>query len=429
MWKKTLRPFAFVLACLSVSAGSAFAQDEYFGIVTAIYGQQHRANVDDLGTGSIRLDFEWFQIEPQQNQWNWTNTDAWIADAAARNLTVYVSLAYTPQWAGPAWTGDCVDGHCMPYNLSDWYDFVWHVIDRYKWYHPKIVFGVWNEPNLQFLHDNNSATKFRDLFIYADMARNAAYPDAALGGPETSHHAMNDNYFQHAMDWMDDYWKPQDVVTVHWYPDGPYFPTYMDNVRSRAGSHKIWLTETGADGCNDTTQAQRYNYMLTEFVNRGRSWWNKVFMYVLQDGVNCGWGILRADWSKRPAFADYKSFVETWGYLGSAIMNPGDVLNPGQSSLSKDGRFRLTYQTDGNLVFYRWDGVPLWASWTNGTSAGHAIMQADGNFVVYDAGSTPVWYSATSGNPGAYLITQSDGNVVVYSPTGPPLWWSGPGGY
>jgi len=110
---------------------------------------------------------------------------------------------------------------------------------------------------------------------------------------------------------------------------------------------------------------------------------------------------------------------------GADSLRPGEALFANQSRISGDGRFTFVYQGDGNLVLYRWDGVPIWASNTGGTSPGQAIMQLDGNFVVYDAGGTDVYRSNTAGNPNAYLIVQNDGNVVIYSPGGPLLWSTG----
>jgi len=67
-------------------------------------------------------------------------------------------------------------------------------------------------------------------------------------------------------------------------------------------------------------------------------------------------------------------------------MRPGEVLNPGQSIVSANGRFRFIYQDDGNLVLYR-DGAALWASLTDGRGVGVCIMQADGNLVLYTRGA------------------------------------------
>ena len=104
------------------------------------------------------------------------------------------------------------------------------------------------------------------------------------------------------------------------------------------------------------------------------------------------------------------------------LMLPGDMLRPGDSVRSYNGRFELVYQGDGNLVLYE-NGAAQWASGTHGRSAGFVIMQHDGNFVIYDANDVPIWTSqGTFGHDGAWLIVQDDGNVVIYSSDGVPLW-------
>src|SRR5439155_5305822 len=97
---------------------------------------------------------------------------------------------------------------------------------------------------------------------------------------------------------------------------------------------------------------------------------------------------------------------------------PNWVLNPDQSIYSADGRYRLTYQLDGNLVLYQqWDGQSPWASNTVGTSLGQVIMRDDGDLVISDANGTVVWDSGTAG-AGNYLLVQTDGNLIVASYVG-----------
>ena len=101
----------------------------------------------------------------------------------------------------------------------------------------------------------------------------------------------------------------------------------------------------------------------------------------------------------------------------------GARLLPGQAITSANGRFRLLFQTDGNLVLY--DDVERSAPWstnTAGTSAGHVIMQTDGNLVVYDAQGRDHWSTGTPGHSSAYLVVQPDGNLVVYRPDGETPW-------
>jgi hypothetical protein len=104
-------------------------------------------------------------------------------------------------------------------------------------------------------------------------------------------------------------------------------------------------------------------------------------------------------------------------------MQPGEILNPGQSVTSANGQYTFVYQGDGNLVLYRnGDGKPLWASNTAGTQPGVCIMQGDGNLVVYDTDVKPMWASNTWQHAGSRLIMQDDGNAVIYRPDNTPVW-------
>jgi hypothetical protein len=114
------------------------------------------------------------------------------------------------------------------------------------------------------------------------------------------------------------------------------------------------------------------------------------------------------------------------------VLAAGARMTPGQSLSSLDGRFRLLYQGDGNLVLYD-DALqsPVWWSGTNGRSAGLVGMQGDGNLVIYDAAVTPLWMTGTAANASARLVLQSDGNLVVYTADGRPVWdrFSNPTGF
>ena len=107
-----------------------------------------------------------------------------------------------------------------------------------------------------------------------------------------------------------------------------------------------------------------------------------------------------------------------------SIMTGGTQLTPGQQIWSPDGRYRLIFQTDGNLVIYRNDGAAVWWTGTVGISPYSARMQTDGNFVVYDTALNAPWHTYTWGNPGAYLSLQNNGSIVLYSAAGARLWGS-----
>jgi len=112
------------------------------------------------------------------------------------------------------------------------------------------------------------------------------------------------------------------------------------------------------------------------------------------------------------------SSIEQFSLLTTdLVIKPGESLVQGQ--IYQSGANHLIFQTDGNVVLYNANSVPLWHSGTGGSGATQAIMQQDGNFVVY-AGSTPVWHTQTGGNPDAYLRIQANGTVSVA--VDKPVW-------
>src|SRR5262245_59912802 len=51
------------------------------------------------GVEHVRMDFNWFQFEPQQGQFDWSAIDSSVNGARAQGLNVFATVAYTPQWA------------------------------------------------------------------------------------------------------------------------------------------------------------------------------------------------------------------------------------------------------------------------------------------------------------------------------------------
>lgn len=97
-------------------------------------------------------------------------------------------------------------------------------------------------------------------------------------------------------------------------------------------------------------------------------------------------------------------------------------LASGASETSKNGRYRLVMQVDGNLVIYD-RGQAIWHTRSSGNPGARLEVQSDGNLVVYSKANAPLWYSRTSA-VNTKLILQDDGNLVLYSSAGVPLWWS-----
>jgi hypothetical protein len=130
--------------------------------------------------------------------------------------------------------------------------------------------------------------------------------------------------------------------------------------------------------------------------------------------------------------------IPIWDYNNPAQstscgrLNANQGLSQGASLSSCDRRFKLTMQLDGNLVL-SWGTIALWSSNTSGWgNLVMCVMQGDGNFVVYNRANspaTPLWASNTFNNAGNYLVVQNDGNMVVYDASAIQLWASNTGGH
>ena len=301
---------AFFAALTAVVAGSssAYAQNYHAGINTRVLTPQMADKAAELGAGVVRMPYGWDVIEPNcKGCYEWATTDAWRDQARRTGRAIFGSLAYAPAWANGGHPY-----HYPPLNYQDWYDFVYATVSRYK--DDVFLWGVWNEPNLDHYLQGSDLRTYRTLVVMAHAAIRAANPLAKVLGPEVSHHAFRDGWFAAA---MADYGDLFDIVTVHWYVDGPGLELMMDQlVRPVSYGKPVWLTETGKNRCasvfGEAAQALLYQRVLAAFQAR-RGWWTGVSFYELHDAESrngCGNAITRPDWSNTPAFLLYQTFIK-----------------------------------------------------------------------------------------------------------------------
>jgi hypothetical protein len=288
-------------------AGRAGAQNLHYGMNTRVLTPVMADKAAELGAGVVRLAYGWDVIEPAcKGCFNWDVTDAWRDEAKRTHRTIFASLAYAPAWAN--------GGHPFSYpplNYQDWYDFVFATVSRYR--DDIFLWGVWNEPNLDEYLQGSDPRVYRSLVITARAAIRAANPLATVLGPDVSWHGVRDGWFAAA---MNDFGDLFDVVTFHWYPDGPELALMMDRlVRPVSLGKPVWMSEVGMKPCGsafgEAAQALLYQRVLDAFQAR-RDWWTGVLFYDLYDppaGRDCGTAITRADWSNRPAFLLYQAFI------------------------------------------------------------------------------------------------------------------------
>ncbi len=102
-------------------------------------------------------------------------------------------------------------------------------------------------------------------------------------------------------------------------------------------------------------------------------------------------------------------------------LRAGQNLNAGNELRSKDGRFRLAMQGDGNAVLYA-DGVALWQTGTRG-SGNRLRLTPRGQVQVRTGAGQVVWRSGSAASR-SRLVLQDDANLVVYSHANGAAWTS-----
>jgi cellulase (glycosyl hydrolase family 5) len=289
-------------------AAAAAGQSLHYGMNTRVLTPQMADKAAELGAGVVRLAYGWDVIEPRKGAFDWSVTDGWRDEAKRTGRAIFGSLAYTPAWAngGRAFNDP-------PADMRDWYDFVFATVSRYK--DDVFLWGIWNEPNLDQYLRGADLDVYRSLVVAGRAAIRAANPRALILGPETSWHAIASGWFTAAMRAVGDL---LDIVTVHWYADGPPLEAMMDDVVRPASLAKdVWLSETGMKPCasffGEIGQALFYQHVLGAFAAR-RHWWTGVLFYDLYDPpmpLDCGGAITRPDWSNRPAFTVLQRFIRT----------------------------------------------------------------------------------------------------------------------
>jgi Glycosyl hydrolase catalytic core len=299
-----------LICFIGCAASPAFAQNAHYGMNAHDVSAMTADKMTELGAGIVRVVYGWDVIEPNcKGCFNWSFTDAWRDEARRTKRAIFGTLGYTPRWANGG-----APFNTSPLNDQDWYDFVYATVNRYQ--DDVFFWGIWNEPNLDSYLRNRDLQAYERLARTAESAIHAANPSALVLGPDVSHHAIESGWYAAAMRAFGSLF---DIVTVHWYVDGPPLEGFMDEgVRPWAMRKDVWLTEVGMTPCQtnlgEAGQALFYQRVLRAFERR-RGWWTGVLFYDLHDlpnPLNCGAAITRPDWSNRPAFSLYQAFMKAY---------------------------------------------------------------------------------------------------------------------
>ncbi len=308
------------------------------------------------GFSWIKVQIRWEQLEPQKGNIQWGTMDNVVNQAAARGVRVLFSVVTAPAWSR---SGQDLKDQGPPNNPQDFANFVGAIASRLK---GKVhAYEIWNEQNRAEEWGGpgkQSAAGYVNLLKVAYASIKAADPNAVvLGGAPTPAGTVDLGYGALAVDDVDYFRqmyaagaKPYfDAMAVH--PSGfNNKPDDYENSGARAdfkghrsfyyrnfenyrqvmeengdGDKQLWFTEFGWAVAQSTAPPKdRYAYASQNTEQQQAEWLVRTFQIAREKGYigpmfvwNLNYasaadaadsealrafGVLRPDWSARPAF-------------------------------------------------------------------------------------------------------------------------------
>lgn len=274
----------------------------------------------------IRCDFNWYILEPQRGNFDYTRTDPIVDFCQENDINIFPVIGYTPGWAN----GNRGYNH-LPDDINDWTNFITNVVNRYK--DRLRMWTIWNEPNLPEFFQHDMQDYIDKILIPASNTIKGIDPALKVTAPEIAtlvsaewwkwleKFAELENYYdllvlhcyaksgQTTIDYIEKGRWPWFLQWLSWllnwfYPGNQSIKGKLKNI-----SREAWLTETGwrTNGVSEEQQRQYYEE-LVNYINRS-SVLKKVFFYEIIDDPNITdkWGVLRSDYSEKPAYQYIKS--------------------------------------------------------------------------------------------------------------------------
>ena len=337
------------------SSGSSFdygIQVHFFHLDAGYVSQL----VNNMHFNWIKHQIEWKEFEPSKGQYLWEPIDRIVEVAHGAGLNTLLSVVKAPDWA----RGGRSEEDGPPVDYDDGGDFMAAMAQRYC---GKVqAYEIWNEQNLRREWNTGralSAEEYVDLLHVAYDRIKAVCPSAIVvsGGPTpvgyTSPTAIDDFEYLRQMyqAGLRDYC---DAVGVHPSgfnnpPDWRYPPPYSEaedstgfrgdrqfyflntiegyhSIMSEFGDadRKLWATEfgwasiknlserpnEGYEYATDNTELEQAEYLVTALqIARNKGYMGVMFVWNLNfapargaDDEQAAFGILREDWSERPAY-------------------------------------------------------------------------------------------------------------------------------
>ena len=267
-----------------------------------------------LGMPWIRVDLDWFRLQPEPNTFRWEEFDRVVGHATDLGLQVLATLAYTPAWASSNPGNPRVSD--PPAQTHFWTDVVREAVERF---HDRVHhWQFWNEPNItEFWTGSMAQYRTQILEPAAEVVR-SLQPALRIVAPGLAN-------LRNWRDWFRDAMQAKasiDILNHHNYAssgrdaildlerDRLFQPSLRTLIEEEGVEDKpFWLTETGrrSDAGN---QPQYYEDVVA--VLPEAPWVNRVFFFHYWDGSgqgDGGFGIVNENLSPKPAYRFLQSVL------------------------------------------------------------------------------------------------------------------------
>jgi hypothetical protein len=396
-----LRRCALLAAVTAVAvfaaAGTAGAGQYHGAQLHALWGGVSVADYDheldllaEAGADSVRIDMGWSSLESDGkgkiNDWYAGRVDTFMAHARARGMKVIVALVNSPCWASSApesakagctgqWWDRGVEVYA-PTNPQDYADAAAYVAKR--WQADLAALEIWNEPNDNAYFRSNDVVADYAAIVKASYAPiKAAAPDVPVIAGVV---ANSDRDFLERL-YAAGIAGHYDGLSIHPYnewrdPDDAWQPQYKaysflsgvkwvrDLMVAHGDSDKgLWLTEFGFSTCGTgdkvcVTPEQQAQYTKDSFkIAAGWSYVRAAMVYNLRnigDTPNSRleqYGLVRRDWSKKPAYEALKQALhEYYGPNAAPQPDPDAATAGADTGTSGGGRTGTASPVTGGFV-------------------------------------------------------------------------------
>jgi hypothetical protein len=320
-------------------------------------------HITGMGFGWVKQQIEWFRYNPAPGHYDWAPIDSMVDHANAYGVNVMLSVVKAPGWARPA--GDTDQG--PPADPATYATFVREMAARYK---GRVkAYEIWNEQNLYYEWGGRggkiNAGRYVQLLAAAYNAIKSVDPGAVVisgaltpTGVNDGDIAIDDRVYLEQM-YQAGMARYCDAVGAHpsGYNNPPDATGARTATRRRPIARAIQAGSSGHDGelsqHHGQIRRQQQAHLVTEFgwatveglgvgpaagygyaadnseaeqaqfivraYQMGKSWgwvgpmflWNLNFAPVSgRQDEKAAFGIVRHDWSQRPAYAALRDMAK-----------------------------------------------------------------------------------------------------------------------